>query len=388
MEVNLAWRDERLTFYNLRSSAGLPNILDNDILSLLWVPGIYFPSGLFEENLKLETGTMTHTTVTAVPGRNGSLTTLNSYETLEYPGSDVVLHIKMLTLVTTTCSFTLRAYPFDTQMCVIPMKLDGFGTFQIAEEHLRVLSNDLSLPVFEFRPVRCFYNASLSQEVKMGLLLTRRSGAFLLSSIGPCVVLLLLGHLSFVAFPLHQFTDRASTSLSLLIVVAALFSQMSSTMPESAQPKAIDMWFFYCILRFFIFFVFHCIVDHHYKKSIEADKRQKESLASSKQQEALIFFKAPSLDSLKDPCEPPDKGDNDEPCHHGRWVTEGKCSLPSITLPHPWLTPQLVNRMSLFFGVFQDLMFVVGFIIHLNTTNSFTKTQFYTFKDCSERGWR
>ncbi|MPC48264.1 hypothetical protein E2C01_042032 [Portunus trituberculatus] len=268
------------------------------------------------------------------------------------------------------------------------MKLDGFGTFQIAEEHLRVLSNDLSLPVFEFRPVRCFYNASLSQEVKMGLLLTRRSGAFLLSSIGPCVVLLLLGHLSFVAFPLHQFTDRASTSLSLLIVVAALFSQMSSTMPESAQPKAIDMWFFYCILRFFIFFVFHCIVDHHYKKSIEADKRQKESLASSKQQEALIFFKAPSLDSLKDPCEPADKGDNDKPYHHGRWVTEGKCSLPSITLPHPWLTPQLVNRMSLFFGVFQDLMFVVGFIIHLNTTNSFTKTQFYTFKDCSERGWR
>ncbi|MPC48263.1 hypothetical protein E2C01_042031 [Portunus trituberculatus] len=80
MEVNLAWRDERLTFYNLRSSAGLPNILDNDILSLLWVPGIYFPSGLFEENLNLETGTMTHTTVTAVPGRNGSLTTLNSYE--------------------------------------------------------------------------------------------------------------------------------------------------------------------------------------------------------------------------------------------------------------------------------------------------------------------
>ena len=64
-----------------------------------------------------------------------------------------------------------------------------------------------------------------AQQVEMGLLLERRNGAFLLSSIGPCVVLLLLGHLSFIAFPLQQFTDRASTSLSLLIVVAALFSQ-------------------------------------------------------------------------------------------------------------------------------------------------------------------
>ena len=150
-------------------------------------------------------------------------------------------------------------------------------------------------------------------------------------------------------------------------------------MPESAQPKAIDMWFFYCILRFFIFFVFHCIVNHYYKKSIEAD-RQKESFASSTQQEALISFKAPTLHSLK---ELPDKEDKVAFCHQGRWVTEGKCFQPSITLPRVWLTPQLVNRMSLLFGVFQDLMFVVGFIIHVQTRNQSTMAQFYKFKDCS-----
>ncbi|KAK8382002.1 hypothetical protein O3P69_015180 [Scylla paramamosain] len=385
MGINLAWRDERLTFHNLRSSDGLPNILDNDVLSSLWVPSLYFPYALFEENLNLEKGAMTHTTVAAVPVGSGSPTTINSYEALEFPGSGVVLEMQVITLVTTTCSFTLKAFPFDTQMCVIPLQLRGFGTPQVAEEHLRVLSNDLSLPVFGFHPVRCFYNASMPQQVEMGLLLERRNGAFLFSSIGPCVVLLLLGHLSFVAFPLHQFTDRASTSLSLLIVVAALFSQMSSTLPESAQPKAIDMWFFYCILRLFIFFVFHCIVDYHYKRSIEADRKQKEFLASSKHQEALIPFKAPSYDSLKKP-PLPDKENNEAPRHHGRWVTEGKRSLPSITLPRAWLTSQLVNRMSLLFGLFQDLMFVIGFCVHLETTNRFTKTQFNIFKDCSGKG--
>ena len=50
--------------------------------------------------------------------------------------------------------------PSLRQLCVIPMQVNGDGKPQVAEEHLVVSSNDLSLPVFQFHPVRCFYNAS------------------------------------------------------------------------------------------------------------------------------------------------------------------------------------------------------------------------------------
>lgn len=63
-------------------------------------------------------------------------------------------------------------------------------------------------------------------EVTYALLFERKYEAYLLSAVGPCVVLGLLGHLTFVAYPLDQFNERATTALSLLIVVAALFSQV------------------------------------------------------------------------------------------------------------------------------------------------------------------
>ncbi|XP_071547094.1 gamma-aminobutyric acid receptor alpha-like [Panulirus ornatus] len=103
-------------------------------------------------------------------------------------------------------------------------------------------------------------------------MLKRHSEAFLLSVIGPCLVLCFLGHLTFVAYPLHKFDERTSTSVTLLIVVAALFSQAVSTLPETASPKAIDVWFFYFILRFFLFFVFHWLVDLQYRLVTDAER--------------------------------------------------------------------------------------------------------------------
>lgn len=62
--------------------------------------------------------------------------------------------------------------------------------------------------------------------VDFALLFERKFEAYLLSAVGPCVVLGLLGHVTFIAYPLHHFNERAATALSLLIVVAALFSQV------------------------------------------------------------------------------------------------------------------------------------------------------------------
>lgn len=62
--------------------------------------------------------------------------------------------------------------------------------------------------------------------MEVAVLLERRNEAFLLSALGPCLVLGLLGHLSFIAFSINEFNERASTALSLLIVVSALFSQV------------------------------------------------------------------------------------------------------------------------------------------------------------------
>ena len=49
-------------------------------------------------------------------------------------------------------------------------------------------------------------------------------------------------------------------TLSALIVLAALFSHMSSILPDSPAPKAIEVFFFYYIMRLSFVFASHTIL--------------------------------------------------------------------------------------------------------------------------------
>nr|XP_053633552.1 glycine receptor subunit alphaZ1-like isoform X1 [Cherax quadricarinatus] len=204
-------------------------------------------------------------------GRGLSLTSI-VVSALEYPGSEVIIELHQSMFVSSYCPADLTAFPFDVQLCVVPVALVGHGTPSVDKEHLVITGGGQMLPVFRLLPLRCGFNPVEPMEVLMVMVLERRSEAFLLSAVGPCLVLGLLGHLSFLAFPLNHFSERANTSLSLLIVVAALFSQSVSTLPASASPKAIDVWFFYFILRFFLFFVCHCLVEFQ-RRRVSASPR-------------------------------------------------------------------------------------------------------------------
>ena len=70
----------------------------------------------------------------------------------------------------------------------------------------------------------------------------------------------MISEITVILFPLKDFTNRITVTLSLLIVVASLFAQVSSGFPNAAQPKVIELFFFYCILKLFSVFLLHSIV--------------------------------------------------------------------------------------------------------------------------------
>lgn len=147
------------------------------------------------------------------------------------------------------------------------------------------------------------------------------------------------------------------------------FLQTASTLPASSGPKAIDTWFFYCILRFFLFFLFHCFVEFQHKKAA-ASTNTKLSQASFNTKEALILpARRPSL-----------LLDKDAAMHQaGPWMTDGtRDSSPASPM-----SPEKVNKISLNFGVILDVLFLVGFILFIYVTNRYYKDKFYDFEDCS-----
>ncbi|RXG72811.1 hypothetical protein Avbf_07785 [Armadillidium vulgare] len=96
--------------------------------------------------------------------------------------------------------------------------------------------------------------------LNFALVFSRRYGSYFLTTILPCILIGLLGTLTHCFSP-ENISERIDVTLQCLIVLASLFSQMSSTLPQSATAKAIEVMFFAQIAHLSLVFVNHTIVD-------------------------------------------------------------------------------------------------------------------------------
>lgn len=89
-------------------------------------------------------------------------------------------------------------------------------------------------------------------------------------------------------FIFNFYRDRIMVTLSSLIVLASLFSQLSSNLPDSPSPKAIEVLFFFYIGKLSYTFVCHAFMtllklyrEHKEKKQKELDELFAELPASA-----------------------------------------------------------------------------------------------------------
>lgn len=125
---------------------------------------------------------------------------------------------------------------------------------------IQVRGNSSTISMYDISELRFIHDSSKSQ-VDLKLLFYRRFEAYLLTTFVPCVVLYLLSQLTLTHFRLESFTDRITVTLSLLIVIASLFSQVTASFPSSPVPKFVDCFFLFCIMRVSIVFLLHSTVD-------------------------------------------------------------------------------------------------------------------------------
>lgn len=53
------------------------------------------------------------------------------------------------------------------------------------------------------------------------------------------------------------------TALTSLLVLATLFTQVSSSLPKTSYFKMVDIWLLFCIIVIFFIIIFHTIIDLH-----------------------------------------------------------------------------------------------------------------------------
>ena len=179
-----------------------------------------------------------------------------------FDGASTAIIFEITVKVDLVCNFNLKNYPFDVQVCHFIFVLDQIGSSyvklfakevaymgkkKLAEYHITNLQNEsviregfsgLSISI-EFRNMYTYY---------------------ITSTYIPTILLVFISYLTFW-FEIEDFSNRIMVSLTSLLVLAALFSQISSGLPHTSYLKLIDMWFLGCIVIDFLMILFLVIVN-------------------------------------------------------------------------------------------------------------------------------
>ncbi|XP_042204130.1 uncharacterized protein LOC121853820 [Homarus americanus] len=254
--ISLTWRDDRLTFRNLKPRK--ETIIPKADLKHIWRPQ-YRVTPLEGSQVRLLND------FAVVPSANNA--TIPDFNTvnrdLGYPGADNDIVSSEKYTAVLTCNFDLYVYPFDIQVCSI--------NIDIAREYEETV-------VFSVEKRRAFFTGSedLSQykvkniaidprsgknKMTVNFELHRLQGVIWLSTFVPSVMLLMVSWAT-LFIRMELLNVRAVMSLTTLLVLYTLTTNLSRTMPNTAAIKLIDVWFFFIILLIFVNIMVHIFIEH------------------------------------------------------------------------------------------------------------------------------
>ncbi|KAK7074026.1 hypothetical protein SK128_022558 [Halocaridina rubra] len=371
--LRTSWKDDRVTLLQLSD-----NSEDNNVpLSDIWYPKYLLENAVFEDFVAYAKDNEIFQTTIAEKTGQGRANVVDGYEGYEYKaGRDAYLVRTEVFLSSFTCDFLLDLYPFDVHRCEALLSLRQRGNFisYFNTSDVVLTPSNFTLSLFTTQPV-CYTIDTDSEEflgkLKIQILLERRYGSYFYTTFGPCFILGLIG--SFTQFYAYEnFSDRIMVTLSCLIVVASLFSQVAVTVPASAQPKAIDIFFFYYMIRLFITCLHHTIL--FFLRVYVRSRKEKKA-----RKEAIQVFKNNKVQPTSSPNEDSSEKTVPQPAFYDvpkgqdfplkAWYMPGKevdDIYGATTETGDGITiDKVFNVFSIIFGYFLDIAWFCAFVFYI-----------------------
>lgn len=260
LQLETRWRDERVLFSQLSNEA-MDNILPQP--DKVWSPMYDLDNAVFQDKVAYRRRENIFVTTSAIKTGEGKTDCIGGYEGYVYNASvEAELQRREDFMASYICNFDLSLFPFDVHECHVNISVMNHGSFYSSfdPQDIKIVSSASSLTLFQASELRYRYvddNENVTA-ISLRILLRRQYGAYLFTTFLPCWILGIIGF-GTLYFKRQDFSDRIGVTLSCLIVIAALFSQITFTIPQSSSPKVIDVYFFYFIVRLFITFAHHGI---------------------------------------------------------------------------------------------------------------------------------
>nr|XP_045603292.1 uncharacterized protein LOC123761356 [Procambarus clarkii] len=283
LQLNTQWQDGRVLLSQL-SETSLDNILPEETV---WTPRYALTNAVFHDRVSYAQHRNSFLVTFASRVTRGKADCIDGYEGYVYNGStDAILERQENFMAACICDFDLTIFPFDVHECHINISIINTGTFYSTFEPMRiwVKSAPATLTLFQASELRFVYesNNGTISTISFRVLLRRQFGAYLLTTFLPCWILGIIGFAT-LSFRSSDFSERISVTLSCLIVIAALYSQITFTIPQSSSPKIIDVYFFYFIVRLFKTFAHHSVLYliRNYRKKMQENSRSENEVTPS-----------------------------------------------------------------------------------------------------------
>ncbi|KAK4314330.1 hypothetical protein Pmani_014362 [Petrolisthes manimaculis] len=264
--LDLTWTDNRLVYQNLKVNATL-NILPMATVKELWAPQVGFVNAIGSHHTLLDGDTtMQVDRHTDTMGRDDAA----AEEVELFSGEENALTIYRKYGTVFLCNLDLSLYPFDTQECFMHLKITTAPkNFLVFDSLLSNVTYSASKFLLEYQvgnPYPAYGGKDTYSEVWVRIPLTRRYGYAILNIYLPTLVLLIVSYITLFFRP-KIFDTRMMAALTVQLVIATLFSQVSSSLPKTAYFKMVDVWLIFCIGITFLTIIFHLVVDIVVNKS-------------------------------------------------------------------------------------------------------------------------
>ncbi|MPC84093.1 Ligand-gated ion channel 50 [Portunus trituberculatus] len=191
--------------------------------------------------------------------RSATNATLSSTE-IQFSPQCAQLWLETHHQVTVQCTFLLMRFPFENVRCVLELKLQDGQLWDLQNLNVTVPTfNHLSYLITHagYEP----HDSVLT----VALLFRRQYSGYVVTTFIPILLLVTIAFLTFF-FHRDDFTNRVMVTLSVLIVLASLFSQTAANLPQTSYVKCIDLVFLFAIFLISLVIVCHVflsLVDRH-----------------------------------------------------------------------------------------------------------------------------
>ena len=252
--LEMQWKDPRVTFQNLKETTEL-NILTGDENKMIWVPVLVFNNT--EDKLKTLNDDNTVVFVLREGGfTNSDITVLDNIEI--FLGAENTITMNRMYNMKLMCEYQLHMYPFDTQTCYITLASDiRIQLFVRLINGNFIYNGPIDLQKYFVKETKM---QAVGNTVQMRVVLGRKLMNQVLTTFLPTGLLIIIIH-STNYFKDFFFEAIVSVNLTGMLVLTTIFLSVSSSLPETAYVKMVDIWLLFCILVPFCEVLLHTWMD-------------------------------------------------------------------------------------------------------------------------------